>query len=141
MSGIVVIGAGIVGASLSYHFARAGQNVILLEQANAPAAGATAASFAWIAVRPRESCVESGPGLGEDTIAAVQAAHNIGSKDAYEVIAVRRQICGKIGPTSTQICGTDAADLNLASWEKLNSANLGEKCGKRPQLSPTCGHF
>jgi hypothetical protein len=52
------------------------------------------------------------------------------------------QIGGKIGPTSTQICGKDAADLNLASWEKLNSANLGEKCGKtcggnRPQLSPT----
>jgi hypothetical protein len=81
----------------------------------------------------RESCVESGLGLREDTFAAGQAAHNIGSKDAYEVIAVRRQICGKIGPTSTQICGKDAADLNLASWENLNSANLGEKCGK------TCG--
>jgi glycine/D-amino acid oxidase-like deaminating enzyme len=68
MSGIVVIGAGIVGASLSYHLARAGQNVILLEQANAPAAGATAASFAWIGDATGEW-----PGGAQDLRPAVMA--------------------------------------------------------------------
>lgn len=45
---LVVVGAGIVGASVAYHAARAGANVILVE-AGQPGAGATGNSFAWIA--------------------------------------------------------------------------------------------
>ena len=43
----VVIGAGIVGASLAYHLARKGAEVIVVE-AGAIASGVTATSFAWI---------------------------------------------------------------------------------------------
>lgn len=50
---VVVVGAGIVGASLAYHLAARGQAVTLLE-AGLPASGATASSFAWIG-RP-ETC-------------------------------------------------------------------------------------
>ncbi|MGI0464966.1 FAD-dependent oxidoreductase [Serratia marcescens] len=46
-SRIVIVGAGIVGASIAYHLARQGQRVIVVEQAH-PAAGATGSSFGWI---------------------------------------------------------------------------------------------
>lgn len=44
---VVVIGAGIVGASLAYHLASKGANVILVE-AEGIASGVTGRSFAWI---------------------------------------------------------------------------------------------
>lgn len=44
---VVVVGAGIVGASISMHLARAGARVTLIEKAG-PAQGATQNSFAWL---------------------------------------------------------------------------------------------
>ncbi|MGI9436382.1 MAG: NAD(P)/FAD-dependent oxidoreductase [Geminicoccaceae bacterium] len=44
---VIVIGAGIVGASIAYHLARRGADVLILDQTG-PAAGATGKSFAWI---------------------------------------------------------------------------------------------
>jgi glycine/D-amino acid oxidase-like deaminating enzyme len=44
---LVVVGAGIVGASVAYHAARAGAAVTLVD-AGRPGAGVTADSFAWI---------------------------------------------------------------------------------------------
>lgn len=52
---IAVVGGGIMGASIAYHLAKRGAAVTLLEK-RAPAAGATANSFAWInagSKRPR----------------------------------------------------------------------------------------
>ncbi|MGH3314273.1 MAG: FAD-dependent oxidoreductase, partial [Streptomyces sp.] len=43
----MVVGAGIVGASVAYHAARAGA-VVTLVDAGRPGAGVTADSFAWI---------------------------------------------------------------------------------------------
>ncbi|RKS79909.1 glycine/D-amino acid oxidase-like deaminating enzyme [Motilibacter peucedani] len=47
MSDVVVVGAGIVGASVAYHLARAGAGVTLLDR-SLPATGATGESFGWI---------------------------------------------------------------------------------------------
>lgn len=44
---IVIIGAGIMGASIGYHLAKAGGKVTILEKGT-PGQGATADSFAWI---------------------------------------------------------------------------------------------
>jgi glycine/D-amino acid oxidase-like deaminating enzyme len=44
---IVVVGAGIVGASIAYHLARRGAAVTVVERGQ-PAGGATETSFAWI---------------------------------------------------------------------------------------------
>jgi len=44
---VVVVGAGIVGASVGYHLARAGADVLLLD-GSLPASGASGSSFAWI---------------------------------------------------------------------------------------------
>lgn len=44
---VVVVGAGIVGASVAYHAAAAGAAVVLLD-ATLPAGAVTGASFAWI---------------------------------------------------------------------------------------------
>ncbi len=46
-SDVVVVGAGIVGASVAYHLARTGADVVLLDKA-LPASGASGDSFAWI---------------------------------------------------------------------------------------------
>ncbi len=50
----MVVGAGVVGASVAYHLARAGAGVVLVDQ-DLPASGATRESFAWIgAAAPEE---------------------------------------------------------------------------------------
>lgn len=46
-SSVIVVGAGIVGASIAYHLARQGAQVTVLEQSVA-ASGVTRHSFAWI---------------------------------------------------------------------------------------------
>lgn len=45
---VVVVGAGVVGASVAYHLVTAGAEVTLVERASAPGRGVTAASFGWI---------------------------------------------------------------------------------------------
>ncbi|MEU7583480.1 FAD-dependent oxidoreductase [Streptomyces sp. NPDC041068] len=54
MSTVVVVGAGIVGASVAYHLACRGVPVTLLEQGAAPAAGVTRDSFAWVGESGRD---------------------------------------------------------------------------------------
>lgn len=56
---VVVVGAGIVGASLAYHLASRGHAVTLID-AGLPASGATGSSFAWIG-RPATSELPSAP--------------------------------------------------------------------------------
>jgi glycine/D-amino acid oxidase-like deaminating enzyme len=56
---LVVVGAGIVGASVAYHAARAGA-VVALVDAGRPGAGVTADSFAWIGA----SGVRTSPAAG-----------------------------------------------------------------------------
>jgi glycine/D-amino acid oxidase-like deaminating enzyme len=56
---VVVVGAGIVGASVAYHAARAGATVTLVD-AGRPGAGVTADSFGWVGA----SGVRTGPAAG-----------------------------------------------------------------------------
>ncbi len=58
-SELIVVGAGIVGASVAYHAARAGASVILVDGGQ-PGGGVTADSFAWIGA----SGVRTGPAAG-----------------------------------------------------------------------------
>lgn len=44
---IIIVGAGIIGASIAYHLANRGVKVTVLDQ-NHPASGATGSSFGWI---------------------------------------------------------------------------------------------
>src|SRR4051812_1266036 len=48
MSSVVVVGAGVVGASVTYHLACLGVPVTLIDSAPAPAGGVTRESFGWI---------------------------------------------------------------------------------------------
>ncbi|GGL02422.1 hypothetical protein Sme01_47210 [Sphaerisporangium melleum] len=57
--GIIVVGAGIIGASLAYHLAGRGRPVTLID-AGLPGSGATRASFAWIG-RPAACDLPSAP--------------------------------------------------------------------------------
>lgn len=45
---VIVVGAGIVGASLAYHLGRQRARVTLLDSATQLLANATAQSFAWL---------------------------------------------------------------------------------------------
>lgn len=56
---LIVVGAGIVGASVAYHAARAGATVTLVD-AGQPGGGVTADSFAWIGA----SGLRKGPAAG-----------------------------------------------------------------------------
>jgi glycine/D-amino acid oxidase-like deaminating enzyme len=47
LGGVIVAGAGIIGASIAYHLAKRGAQVTILEKQR-PAAGATQNSFAWL---------------------------------------------------------------------------------------------
>ncbi|MYT71893.1 MULTISPECIES: FAD-binding oxidoreductase [unclassified Streptomyces] len=46
MNRVVVVGAGVLGACVTYHLARAGAHVVLVEGAPGPAAGTSGATFA-----------------------------------------------------------------------------------------------
>ncbi|MCV3239854.1 NAD(P)/FAD-dependent oxidoreductase [Mesorhizobium sp. ZC-5] len=45
---VVVVGAGIMGASIAWHLARTGARVTVLEKLSAPAGGVTHWSFGWV---------------------------------------------------------------------------------------------
>jgi glycine/D-amino acid oxidase-like deaminating enzyme len=47
MPDVIVVGAGVVGASIAYRLARAGARVMLLDR-GAPGGGTSATSFAWV---------------------------------------------------------------------------------------------
>ncbi|MFF2851922.1 NAD(P)/FAD-dependent oxidoreductase [Streptomyces sp. NPDC058001] len=68
MSAVVVVGAGIMGASVAYHVARQGIPVTLLDQGPSPATGVTGASFAWIG-----GCGGDWPGGAQDLRGSVLA--------------------------------------------------------------------
>ncbi|WP_079085069.1 NAD(P)/FAD-dependent oxidoreductase [Streptomyces dysideae] len=65
---VVVVGAGIVGASVTYHLARRGVSVTLIDREAAPAAGVTGGSFAWFGGRSGDW-----PGGAEDLRGSVLA--------------------------------------------------------------------
>jgi glycine/D-amino acid oxidase-like deaminating enzyme len=79
MTDVVVVGAGIIGASVAYHAARLGAAVTLVDKA-LPGAGATGESFAWIGA---SQCV---PGPGGALHAAATREYR---RLAAEVPAVR----------------------------------------------------
>ena len=64
---LVVVGAGVVGASVAYHAARAGAVVVLVD-AGRPGAGVTAGSFAWIGA----AGLRTGPAAGLRSTATEQ---------------------------------------------------------------------
>lgn len=68
---VVVVGAGIVGASVAYHLARTGTPVTVIDGASSPAAGATGKSFAWIGDSGGEW-----PGGAEDLRSSVRADYD-----------------------------------------------------------------
>jgi glycine/D-amino acid oxidase-like deaminating enzyme len=67
---VVVVGAGVVGASIAYHLARSGMPVTLIERASVPAAGVTGTSFGWIG-----GAGGDWPGGAQDLRASVIADH------------------------------------------------------------------
>lgn len=45
---VIIVGAGIVGASLAFHFARRGATVHVVEEGARPGSGVTARAFGWV---------------------------------------------------------------------------------------------
>jgi glycine/D-amino acid oxidase-like deaminating enzyme len=86
MADVVVVGAGIVGASIAYHAARLGADVTLVDKA-LPGAGATGESFAWIGASERE------PGPGGALRAAATREYR---RLAAELPAVRVRWTGSL---------------------------------------------
>lgn len=70
MTDVVVVGAGIVGASVASHLTCRGASVTLIDQASMPAADVTGGSFAWIGDTGGDW-----PGGAEDLRPSVRADH------------------------------------------------------------------
>jgi len=103
---VVVVGAGIVGASVAYHLARAGAEVVLLEKA-LPASGASGVSFAWI-------------GRGTDTAPPEQVLLRRGVLEDYrrleqELAGVRVRWTGSLswGHDEPTVTAADPRDRQL----------------------------
>jgi glycine/D-amino acid oxidase-like deaminating enzyme len=98
---VVVVGSGIVGASVAYHAARQGASVILLER-SLPGSGVTGASFGWIG-----SASGHWPGGAQDLRGAVLADYR---RLEAELPAVRARWTGSL------------------AWSS-SSAGAGDRCG------------
>ncbi len=81
---IVIVGAGIVGASIAWNLARRGENVLILDQ-NGIGTGATARSFGWINANFAET-----PAYFALRSAAIDAHHEMEAA---------------LGPMATRWCG------------------------------------
>lgn len=57
---IIIIGAGIVGASIAHRLSMAGAQITIIDRAQAPGLGVSAASFGWI------TCAAGDPGIPDD---------------------------------------------------------------------------
>ncbi|TCC61005.1 FAD-binding oxidoreductase [Kribbella pittospori] len=77
---LVVVGAGIVGASVAYHAAQAGAAVTLVDGGR-PGAGVTANSFAWVTLAGPSgtSGVQEGPAAGLRATATAEY-HRLGTE-------------------------------------------------------------
>ncbi len=95
MADVVVVGAGIVGASAAYHLAREGAAVTLVDRGSAPAGGVTGASFAWIGGHSGHW-----PGGAEDLRGSVLADHR---RLAAEVPGVEVRWTGSLAWTDTSV--------------------------------------
>jgi glycine/D-amino acid oxidase-like deaminating enzyme len=89
VTSVIVVGAGIVGACVTYELARAGAEVTLVEREPTPGAGATAASFAWIGDGPDGHW----PGRAADLRPHILADHH---RLAAEVPAIPYRWCGSL---------------------------------------------
>ncbi|MEV5982129.1 FAD-dependent oxidoreductase [Streptomyces sp. NPDC052114] len=97
MSAVVVVGAGIVGASAAYHLACRGAPVTLLEQGPAPGSGATRDFFAWVGESERDW-----PGGARDLCEYVLADHRRLEAELPDV-TIRRTGSLSWGGDSTQV--------------------------------------
>lgn len=111
--GIVVIGAGIVGASLAYHLARKGANVTVVE-AGGIASGVTGSSFAWINATPPEP-----DPIGELRGAAIEAYHQLEA----QLPGVKVQWTGALSYSQVS-CGARPVSGELSSANKVSRSQI-----------------
>ncbi len=107
---VVIVGAGIMGASISYHMAKRGARVTILEKER-PGAGATQNSFAWLNAgekRPRpyyemnllgvagwrRLTLEIGPELPIQWGGCVQWQTDVGSVDKFRKSVAEQEAFG-----------------------------------------------
>jgi glycine/D-amino acid oxidase-like deaminating enzyme len=111
----VVVGAGIVGASVAYHLARAGMPVTLIDRAHTPGTGVTGVSFAWIG--------DSGgdwPGGAEDLRAGVLADYH---------------------RLETEIPGVTVRWTGSLDWTGARREDRGRQWIERPQIQALEPHL
>ncbi|MEO3801119.1 FAD-dependent oxidoreductase [Nonomuraea sp. B1E8] len=133
--GIVVVGAGIVGASLAYHLAGHGRSVTLID-AGLPGSGATRASFAWIG-RPAVSDVPSAPlryqvrQLDDGTVLAPMAY--AGETDQAALLGTARRVRDRFAASFAGAGGTKIVSGEIG-WRPMPADGepvIGRPAGTR----------
>lgn len=97
MTDVVVVGAGIVGASVASHLTCRGASVTLIDQASMPAADVTGGSFAWIGDTGGDW-----PGGAEDLRPSVRADHRRLTADVPAWRCAGRGRCSGRPPSGTR---------------------------------------
>ncbi|WP_279617127.1 FAD-dependent oxidoreductase [Streptomyces regalis] len=116
---VVVVGAGIVGASAAYHLARCGAPVTLIDRGAAPATGVTGGSFAWIG-----GCGGDWPGGAEDLRAEPVSP-------ACMSILIRRissPICGEASDAVSSAALPHAFCSRSGSWPSVFQTRSMDRC-------------
>jgi glycine/D-amino acid oxidase-like deaminating enzyme len=123
----LVIGAGIVGASIAYHLARRGAAVTIVDRAGI-AAGATSKSFAWINAHHVKS----------------EAYHRLRYQSLFEYHRLDRELDGALG---LDWCGAlsfdalgEAFDQRVAGFRRLGYPVEVVSHNRFRQLEPNYGH-
>ncbi len=123
----LVVGAGIVGASIAYHLARRGAEVVIVDRVG-PASGASGKSFAWINAHHFKS----------------EPYHRFRYQSLSEYHRLDRELDGKLG---LSWCGAlsfdavgDAFDQRVDGFRKLGYPAEVVSHNRFCELEPNYGH-
>ena len=125
--GTIVIGAGIVGASIAYHLAKRGADVTVIDRVGV-AAGATGKSFAWINAHHFKS----------------EAYHRIRYQSLAEYHRLERELDGELGLAWCGALSFDAVgeafDRKVAGFRALGYPAEVISNNRFQDLEPDYGH-
>ena len=132
MTAVIVVGAGIVGASIAHHLSRAGHTVTVIEQGEA-GSQVTAASFAWLGLAKSsasaQQCELRSRALKEFDRLLAELAEHQDSPESFEY----RQF-GAISWEESDVQTREFVAAHVAAGNTMQLLNTAETLALEPNL-------